>query len=131
MWLFLALERIRSPIFYQIILVYKLSPLNWRNKKTSSKGKKDLGKSVHEARYSRNVALLLWRGGQRLEERYGSMLFKNAWFFHRFTSNCSLRLRIPTYQVFSSVTLKALAFSCLIMYREPWKWLAWLVPSQA
>ena len=55
MRLFLALERERSPIFYYIILVYKLSPLNWRNKKTSSKGKKDLGKSVHEARYSKDA----------------------------------------------------------------------------
>ena len=35
--------------FYCIILVYKLPPLNWREKKELSKGEIDRAKSIHEA----------------------------------------------------------------------------------
>ena len=37
--------------FYCIILVYKLSPLNKKNIKNLSEGKKDMAKNVHKARY--------------------------------------------------------------------------------
>ena len=39
-----------------------------------------------------------------------------------YTSNCSIRSRLSSRQVFPSVTLKTIASSYCKMYREPMKW---------
>ena len=61
--------------------MYKLPPFFGEiKKKIYRKGKTDVAKSVHEARWSMMQIITLKR---RLKERFESMSFEISWFFHK------------------------------------------------
>ena len=78
----LGLERVRFPIFfYCIVLLYKVSPLNWRKFKKLWR-ETDVAKSVHEAHYS-NMQIMTLKG--TAQEMYWIDAVKNCVIFPQIT----------------------------------------------
>ena len=110
-------------ISYRIILVYKLSPLNWIIKKRLIEGGKNIGLKASTKPVIRWCKLWHWKHDSR--NKLCRCRFKIALFFTNYLSNCSIRSRLSTCQVFPNVTLNTFASNYLKMYREPIKWRVW------
>ena len=97
-------------------------------KKNVMKWKNDIAQSVHEALSSDGANYDL--EGNDSRNVFSQFRLKLRLFSTNYISNCSIRSRISTYQVFFlSIALQTLGSNYLKMYCEAVKWRAWLAQA--